>query len=536
MKNEMGEIASSPGLVEEPFRIFVETMQKAAVVVDANGQIVYASAALAELIGLRSEKLVQLAAELLVARGDRGNLVGLLRMGLARTDQRELRLLTAPGATIPALFIVTPLHGGAGPAQVGVVIRDLRERDEGRKVSDRLDDSERSRRALLSALEDQAAAQQRLARVNRALKTLSAGNAALVHAKGERELLAQMLRVICETGGYPISYIGYPVDDAARSIVWQSFHGFDPTAVLPAPTWADNEYGQHVVGRAIRSGQTQLIRDASNDPAYGPWREKLGALGVHTVLALPLASMPEAPPFGALLIATHGTDMHPEEVALLEELAANLAYGISSLRSRAEQQQGAEHLQRSLEQTVHALAGTVETRDPYTAGHQQRVALIAIELAGILGLPDVRVRGLSLAATIHDIGKLSTPAEILSKPGRLTPLEFELVKTHAEAGYQIIKGVEFPWPVAEMVRQHHERLDGSGYPRGLKGDEILLEARILAVADVVEAMFSHRPYRPGLGIEAALAEIVSGRGKGYDPDVVDACVTLFRERNYQMPT
>jgi PAS domain S-box-containing protein/putative nucleotidyltransferase with HDIG domain len=188
-----------------------------------------------------------------------------------------------------------------------------------------------------------------------------------------------------------------------------------------------------------------------------------------------------------------------------------------------------EKTSRILDETVHSLSSAVEKRDPYTAGHQQRVAQLARALAGELrgGMGD-RVKGIWTSAILHDIGKLYVPAEILTRPGHLSAIEVELVKTHAEVGYQILKDIEFQWPVATIVRQHHERLDGSGYPAGLKGDDILFEARILGVADVVESMSSHRPYRPGKGKEAALEEIRSGRGTAYDPSVVDACLTLFR--------
>jgi putative two-component system response regulator len=174
-------------------------------------------------------------------------------------------------------------------------------------------------------------------------------------------------------------------------------------------------------------------------------------------------------------------------------------------------------------------------RDPYTAGHERRVAELAAAVATEMDLPAFTVEGIHFGALIHDLGKIQVPAEILSKPTRISPVEFELIKGHAQAGYEILKGIEYPWPVAEMARQHHERLDGSGYPRGLKGDDILLEARVLAVADTVEAMASHRPYRPGLGIDKALAEIKRGRGSIYDPLVADACLRLFRDKGYQLP-
>ncbi|OGB50245.1 MAG: two-component system response regulator, partial [Burkholderiales bacterium RIFOXYD12_FULL_59_19] len=187
---------------------------------------------------------------------------------------------------------------------------------------------------------------------------------------------------------------------------------------------------------------------------------------------------------------------------------------------------------RMLEQTIQAIAFTIEKRDPYTAGHQARVSQLAVAIAQKLGLSPDQIDGIRLGGMIHDLGKISVPAEILSRPGRLTDTELMLVKSHSEVGGDILRQVEFPWPVKDMILQHHERLDGSGYPNGLRGDEILLEARILAVADVVEAMASHRPYRAALGIEKALDELRCGSGRLYDPDVCRVCLRLFETEGY----
>ncbi len=191
-----------------------------------------------------------------------------------------------------------------------------------------------------------------------------------------------------------------------------------------------------------------------------------------------------------------------------------------------------EKLRKALGATVQAIAAVVEIRDPYTAGHQKRVARLSRAIAREMGVDGEIMEGIRIAAEIHDLGKISVPAEILSKPTRLSESEFSLIKGHPEAGYDILKQIDFFWPVAEIVRQHHERPDGSGYPAGLKGEEIRMEARILSVADVVEAMASHRPYRPALGIETALAEIEKSRGILYDAAVADVCVRLFREKGF----
>jgi PAS domain S-box-containing protein len=204
-------------------------------------------------------------------------------------------------------------------------------------------------------------------------------------------------------------------------------------------------------------------------------------------------------------------------------------------RKRAEKQfqHTLESLGRAVGTTIQLMVSAVETRDPYTAGHQIRSANLARAIATDMGLSPDRIEGIRLASSIHDIGKLSIPAEILSKPTKLTDMEFSLIKEHAQQGYEMLKDVESPWPLAEIVRQHHERVDGSGYPGHLQGEDISLEARILAVSDAVEAMASHRPYRPGLGIDVALAEIEKHSGTFYDNAVADACLKLFREKGFK---
>ncbi len=212
-----------------------------------------------------------------------------------------------------------------------------------------------------------------------------------------------------------------------------------------------------------------------------------------------------------------------------EERPADLVF----IRDVTERKQAAEKLQKALKSTIQAIGLTTETRDPYTAGHQKRVAQLAYAIAKEMGLSEIQSEGIHVAGLVHDIGKMSVPAEILSKPSGLTDMEYRLVQGHPQVAYDILRTIEFPWPVAQIVLQHHERLDGSGYPHGITGEEIMLEARILAVADVVEAMASHRPYRPALGMDAALEEIALRKGNLYDSDVVDVCLRLFAEKDFQ---
>ena len=208
---------------------------------------------------------------------------------------------------------------------------------------------------------------------------------------------------------------------------------------------------------------------------------------------------------------------------------------ITVRKNAAEQlHQTLSRLKKAVGTTIQVLGTASEARDPYTAGHQKRVADLARTIATEMGLSTNTIEGIRMAGSIHDIGKLSIPAEILSKPTKLTDLEFSLIKEHSRIGYEMLKDVESPWPLAQIIYQHHERMNGTGYPGNLKGDEIIMEARIMAVADVVEAMASHRPYRPTLGIEAALEEIEKNKGILYDNVVADTCLRLFREKGYQL--
>jgi len=383
-------------------------------------------------------------------------------------------------------------------------------------------------------------AEAQLTRLNWALHALGQSNSALVHANSEEMLFQSCCDAIAGAGGYPLAWIGTAENDAAHSIRVVAAAG-ESTQYLEglAVSWADEPMGRGPSGTAIRTGTTQVDNDLAGAAAYAPWMAKARAHGLASSIALPIRSNGSA--LGMLGIYARELDAFgPAEVDLFEELAADIGYGIASRRTlserdRLQQEQllGAQRLKNALSGTIAAVALTVEKRDPYTAGHQRRVAELSVAIARELNVSEDSREGLRLGATIHDLGKISIPAEILNRPGKLGRLEFELIKSHPQVGYDIVKDVEFPWPVTDMILQHHERLNGSGYPLGLKAEQIILEARIIAVADVVEAMSSHRPYRPGLGIDIALAEIERGRGSLYDPAVADACLMLFRQRGYR---
>lgn len=376
-------------------------------------------------------------------------------------------------------------------------------------------------------------AEQRLLKLNHALKTIGDCNRTMVFAEDEQQLLRDMCGVIVESGGYRAAWIGYAEQDEAKTIRLRAHHGLDEAMVQGMDlTWADNPAGQWPMARAIRTGQPQISGDLESEPVVR--RHWPSPRGAASCIAIPLKE--RGATIGSLNIYAHEVSGFSEdEVQMLQELADDLGFGIGTMRLRQSQEQMLKQLRRELEGTVQAVSSMVEMRDPYTAGHERRVAALASAIAEEMGLPEEQVRGIHLAGTIHDVGKIQIPAEILSKPGRLTDVEYRLIRQHPQTGYEILKNIEFPWPIAQTVLQHHERMDGSGYPNGLKGGEILLEARILAVSDVVEAMASHRPYRPGLGVDEALREIREHRGTYYDPEVADACIRLFEEKGYTLP-
>jgi PAS domain S-box-containing protein len=362
----------------------------------------------------------------------------------------------------------------------------------------------------------------RIRRLNRTLRTLSACNQDLVRARCEEDLLQSVCRDLVEVGLYPLVWVAYPDPDGPGGLRTGAAHG-GQTALRELAQWARDpeQVRASLTGRALRDGRT-LVGTAGQ------------VAGVDTDIALPLIHDREV--LGVLTVWAAGAEAFDgEEVQLLEELAADLVHGIAAVRTTLERNRYLGQVGQAMRGTVAALTRTVEMRDPYTAGHQQRVAALAAAVGRAMGLAERQVEGLYFGGMIHDIGKIAVPAEILSKPSRLTPIEYQLIQQHAATGSQILADIEFPWPLAQMILQHHERIDGSGYPHGLHGEAMLLESRILAVADVVEAMSSHRPYRIALGMQMALAEIERGKGTQYDPQVVAACVQVIRAGDMRLP-
>lgn len=385
--------------------------------------------------------------------------------------------------------------------------------------------------------------QRLLQQTLRAQHALSACNEVLIHAQHESQLLAEMCRTIVQVANYRFSWIGYMDKNNKASLQSVSYAHQD----RPSVTTGEDECTRNAMfdcdlgARAVELGTSLIVQNIADNPQFSEYVEYAHQNQFQSYIGLPLKSG-GAVIFGVLNIYSTEVDAFSEnEVLLLEELAADLAFGICNLRTKeernhfqSENQKGVEQLKAALISTIKAIGNTVEKRDPYTAGHQNNVAGLAEAIAREMDLDEDIIEGLKLGASIHDIGKIYVPSEILNRPGKLTDAEFSIIKSHPEVGYEIIKDVIFPWPVAEMILQHHERIDGSGYPKGLKGEEIILEARILTVADVVEAITAHRPYRAAHGIDKALHEIEAKRGQFYDATVVDACLRVFRQNGYKI--
>ncbi|HXZ83108.1 MAG TPA: HD domain-containing phosphohydrolase [Acidimicrobiales bacterium] len=366
-----------------------------------------------------------------------------------------------------------------------------------------------------------------LASASRSLRTFVATSEALVHARDETGLFDDVCRVLVEEGGYRFAWVGVPAAQDPSGVVALAYHGevgreyFD----LIHATSSGLVEGVGPVIEALRSRQVQLVGDVEALPRAGPWRSIALDHGVRSAVALPLIVGDSVS--GALgIFSAQAGAFDPDTVQLFQEFAAELEYGIATLQDRTRNQKNLEQLAATLEAAVGAVAASTEF-DPYTAGHQRGVAKIAVTIANELGLDADTTKGIEVAAMLHDIGKIVVPAQILSKPAKLSVAEFELVKVHPQAGVDIIAGIDFPWPVAETILQHHERLDGSGYPSGLKGDEICLGARVVMVADVLEAMTSPRPYRPAASVAEALAEIDKQGGTQFDPEVTAVCLRLY---------
>ncbi|QWE03796.1 HD domain-containing phosphohydrolase [Polynucleobacter sp. JS-JIR-II-50] len=374
-----------------------------------------------------------------------------------------------------------------------------------------------------------------------ALSALSEAAAALARANSTELLIQEVCQAIAAQGPYVLAWVGQAEGDAFKTVkvvgVAGAASGYIKDIVV---SWSNSEVtGRGPAGSCIRNNKTSVVIDGEIDPGFVAWRERAKGFGIRSAIGCPIPDGITGIPFGVLMVYSKVPNTFgASEVQLFESLAKEIGFGLRSIERQHklddqihEKELTQERLATALRATIEAMSKTMEWRDPYTAGHQKRVASIAMAIGRQLGWDNERIQAIYMAAMVHDIGKMAVPSEILTKPSRLTDLEMQMVQGHVEAGYQILKDIPFPWPIADMVRQHHERLDGSGYPLGLKDEQISQEGRVLAVADTIEAMATHRPYRPAKGLNSAMDEIQAEAGTKLDAKVVEAAFKLLKNEN-----
>ena len=382
-----------------------------------------------------------------------------------------------------------------------------------------------------------------LQKQNWALMAHAKASSVLVQSKNVTDLVKGVCDAIVNQAPYILAWVGIAKFDAQKTVEVLGTHGIAAGYAedIDVKWSADTPAGRGPTGTCIRTGVSVVIRDSQTDASFAPWQKRAEPYGIRSVIAVPIKNN-EPQPLGALTIYASIPDAFGNtEIELFESLAKEIGFGLSSIEKQhaldiqiIEREQLHRELVQSLSATIEAISKTMESRDPYTAGHQKKVALISEEISRKMGWDDQRVQGLFLAGLVHDIGKIAIPAEILTKPSKLTEIEATLMRQHPNTGYEILKDIPSTWPLAKAVQQHHERLDGSGYPNGLKGDQIIPEALILAVADTLESMSSHRPYRPGLGIDKTLEYINQESGKTFDATIVNVVSELVRQKDFQL--
>ena len=361
--------------------------------------------------------------------------------------------------------------------------------------------------------------QERLQQYTWTLEAIGRAHHAMLEQDDEKKLLQEICDAITFDGRFPLVTV---LQEVAGQSVLQVLAQAGNAVWFSNDEWLTRDRTLH---HAIREGSV------CNEALASEFVHHTATLRARLLLPLQWHDSLRG---GLLIHSEQARAFTDEEMHLFSRLADYLAYGLQArstqqayLAAQRDKVLHARQLELALEDALGAIAAVLEQRDPYTAGHQKHVATLALAIGRELQLDEKRLRGLYLGAMVHDIGKIQVPVDILTKPGRLTPQEFNLVKEHPIAGYQVLKDVALPWPIAQMIHQHHEYLDGSGYPSGLKGEQILLEARILTVADIVESMSSDRPYRAALGIPQARAHIIELRGTKLDEAVVDACLRIL---------
>ncbi len=377
-------------------------------------------------------------------------------------------------------------------------------------------------------------AQISLERANMALRILVATHEAISEGKTQAGIFWALVQRIGQWPECACVWIGEARNDDEKRIVPIAWAGSASDFATSAELrWDDSPYGCGPSGTCIKTGSPSLISDVREEESSKPWRELSESFGIRSGISIPI--IPDDGPKYLLHIAGRSPQLFPmEDSGTYEMISKVLAFTVRSIDtefrytlSESARTEMADRLQKAMQGSIAALATVVEKRDPYTSGHQHRVAELAVAFGRKIGLSEDRLEGLRIGAWIHDVGKIGVPTEILSKPGHLDETEIALIRRHAEIGYEIVKSIDFGWPVDKILYQHHERWDGSGYPQGLMGEDIALEARIVAVADVIESMGTDRPYRPKIPWQRVIDEITGGRGTRYDAQVVDAAMSVL---------
>jgi HD-GYP domain-containing protein (c-di-GMP phosphodiesterase class II) len=376
-------------------------------------------------------------------------------------------------------------------------------------------------------------------RTRLALKVVASCTREMLQANDESQMLQTVCRVAVESGAYRLAWVGQAEQDKNKTVSpIASYADKNHLISLPHATWDDTDAGHGPIGMAIRTGKTCVANDLIHDPKFRFWHGYATKNHLAAAVGLPLHSG-KSVWGGLVLCSVEPLSFSAEEVAVLEVLSASLAFGVSAARIRAENMTSVQSstlrfdgLKNNLEKIIVAMEVAIEKHHDYSIDHSRIVGEIGMRIALEMGLPEEQAYGVRLAGILHDVGEVQIPEEIFCKTGQLTADERMQAEGHTQAGHDIFSGLDLPWPLAKTVLQHHERLDGSGYPNGLKGDDILLEAKIIAVADTFSAIAYQRQNHPRLGIPAALAELERNKGKLFDGVFVDAALKLFREKGY----
>jgi putative nucleotidyltransferase with HDIG domain len=353
------------------------------------------------------------------------------------------------------------------------------------------------------------------------LELMTEINRLMILSNSEDDFLKSVCDAFVRVGGFTLARIDVAVDDDAHSIRSLCFAGPYGYVANAAITWSDEDpSGAGPIGRALKSNIAVQVDDLLQDPSMEPWYTLLKQFSLRSCVSIPLTL-----PHSRAVLTAYASNTYAfpgRKFQRLQAMVHEVEFAVAHVSAVAD-------TETALNGTIAALSQMTETRDPYTSGHQFSVGSLSEAIARRMGLDSVLCKLIRQSGELHDVGKIAIPVEILTRPGAISKLEFDLIKTHPVVGADILAKAHLPWPIVDVALQHHERMDGSGYPFGLKGEDVIMPARIVAVADVVEAMSQRRPYRPALGRERALAEILRGSGTLYDPDVVTTCLEVFTD-------